>query len=40
MPIMDGPETSRRISKLVESEKIKQIPIFGLTAFTSTKDRE
>jgi CheY-like chemotaxis protein len=40
MPIMDGPETSRRINQLIDSNQIEPIPIIGLTAFTSSKDKD
>ena len=40
MPIMDGYETTRILRKLMEENKIEQIPIIALTANDSEGDRE
>lgn len=40
MPIMDGLEATRRLTKMMDNNEIQRIPIIGLTAFTSGKDYE
>ena len=38
MPILDGVQTTKMILQLISQQILPRIPIFGLTAFTSSMD--
>lgn len=38
MPIMDGWEATENLKRLMKKDKLPNIPIVGLTAFTSNQD--